>query len=228
MRSTCGDRRGPKVAACCSALILLLVFVVFPASALDATFFVAENGSSYHVDMEINDVSEFSFEKPGVLGEKVPAEAGNISLIYQNGSAAPFEDKGRSIEFEKGNYTVGYDSGIDNHDFQALFDNRYNISVYLPSVFDVRNPLLGMVSTGGEVIAGDEVSEDESLSGNNTVNDTDSGYEGLRIDWVKRNYAEIRFYDSFQEKMLMIFGSLWLVVAVVFLVPYLMTRRRKE
>ena len=228
MRCPGGDRRGLKITACCSALILLLVFAVFPASALNATFFVAENGSSYHASVEIEEVSEYRFEKPGVLGEKVPAESGNISLYYMNGSAAPFEDQERSIEFDKGNYTVGYDSGIDNHNFQALFDKRYNISVYLPSVFDVRNPLLGMVSTGGEVIAGDSIVAGDGFSVNETLDGGVSVYDGIRIDWEKKTYAEVRFYDSFQEKMLMIFGSLWLVVAVVFLVPYLMTRRRKE
>ncbi|EHQ35482.1 hypothetical protein [Methanoplanus limicola] len=231
MRCSGGDRRGLNVLACCSALILLLVFVVFPASALNATFFVAENGSSYHASLEIEEASEYRFEKPGVLGEKVPAEYGNVSLYYTNGTEASFEDKGRSIEFEKGNYTVGYDSAIDNHNLQLIFDDRYNISVYLPPVFDVRNPLLGMVSTGGEVISGAEVSENGAGSvdgaGDETLSSTGSGYDGLRIDWVKRTYAEIRFYDSFQEKILMIFGSLWLVVAVVFLVPYMMTRRRK-
>jgi hypothetical protein len=38
--------------------------------------------------------------------------------------------------------------------------------------------------------------------------------------------VEVRFYDSGQERLLLIFGAVWFTVAAVLLVPFLLMRRR--
>ena len=116
-----------------------------------------------------------------------------------------FEEGWKSIKFEQGNYTVAYDQAFDNHDFSVMMDKAHNITLRLPEEYSVSNPLLGSVSTGG------------------TVNRTDNYTE---ISWNMKRYAEARFYDSFQEKMLYAFGSFWIVLFIIVLIPYLYARRK--
>ncbi|MBN1431582.1 MAG: hypothetical protein JW931_02295 [Methanomicrobiaceae archaeon] len=206
MRTTCGDRRGSRIFIVCAALILLAA-IFCPSSALDADIYIAENGSVFHAEVAVNDAESYEFNEPGMLGEKVPVEVSNISLVDESGADAAYEEKWNSISFEKGNYTVGFDQEFGNNDFRVLMDNPYNITLYLPDEYNVANPLLGMVSTGGSV----------NRSGDFTI-----------ISWKMKNYAEARFYDDLQEKMLLAFGSFWLVLVLIFLVPYLIVRRKTE
>lgn len=211
MRPANRDRCKHRVASLSIALIILSVLIIFPVSGLNAQYYVYDNASSFHAVVEIQNTDKFEFIQPGLMGEKVPLEASNISLFYDNGTNAIFEDKGRSIVFEKGNYTAGYDAELKNKDFQAIFDNFYNVTLYLPQGYDVRNPLLGMVSTGGNV---------------STVKTGD--IESVKIEWTKKAFCEARFYDAFQVQLLTIFGTFWIALLAVFLVPYIITRKKKE
>ncbi|MBP2134164.1 hypothetical protein J2128_002130 [Methanomicrobium sp. W14] len=206
MRPADRDRCRFRVTSFCAALIILSS-LVFCVSGLNASYYVYENASSYHASVDIQNLDGFEFLQPGILGEKVPLEVSNVSLAYENGTNATFEDKGRSITFEKGNYTAGYDAELKNKDFQVLFDNFYNVTLYLPKGYDVRNPLLGTVSTGGS-----------ATENNGTV----------QIDWTRKSYAEARFYDAFQVEILTIFGTFWIALVAVFLVPYILSRRKSQ
>lgn len=206
MRASCGDRCGPRVVTLCSALILLTIFFN-PVSALDADFYIAENGSMFHAELDILNADKYEFSEPGMLGEKVPVEVSNISLTGESGTGVEFADTWEGISFEKGNYTIGYDQEFGNHDFRVIFDEPYNITMYLPGEFGVGNPLLGMVSNGGAV--------------NKTGNSTE-------ISWKAKRYVEVRFYDDLQEKMLLAFGSFWIVLVIIFLIPYLQSRRKMK
>lgn len=206
MRTSGGDRRRSRIFIICAALIIFAAFFN-PASALDADYFVAENGSVFHAEIGIQDTGDYNFIKPGYLGEKIPATVSNVSLVSETGANAEFKEQGNSISFEKGNYTVSYDQILENKNFRVIMENPYNITLYLPTVFRVENPLLGMVSSGGSV---------------------DKGGEYSRIFWEKRKYAEARFYDDFQEKILLAFGSFWIVLVLIFMVPYLLSRQKKN
>jgi len=211
MQTSDRDRCRFRIASCSIALILLSAFLVFSASGLDASFFVYDNATAYHAVVEIEDTDRYEFIQPGLLGEKIPLEVTNVSLLYKNGTEAAFEDKGRSIEFETGNYTALYDAKLKDNHFQALFTKPFNITLHLPPGYDVRNPLLGMVSTGGSV---------------NTAET--NGNETIVIDWTKKTFCETRFYDSFQVQLLTIFGTFWIALVAIFLVPYILTRRKDE
>lgn len=204
MRTADRDRRGPGIACICAALILGAALFL-PASALDAGYYVADNGSVFHAEVEIEDVSGYEFFEPGMLGEKVSVDATNISLTDSSGSKAEFEEGWDGITFDQGNYTISYDQEFDNKDFRVMMDRSYNITLHLPSNYGVSNPLLGSVSTGG------------------TVNSSDNFTD---ISWEMKRYAEVRFYDSFQEKMLYAFGSFWIVLVIIFLIPYIIARRK--
>ncbi|MDD3978257.1 DUF5803 family protein [Methanomicrobium antiquum] len=210
MRTSNRDRSRFRVASCSIALILLSALLVFSASGLNASYFVYDNATGYHAAVEITDSERHDFIKPGILGEKVPLEVSNITLLYENQTSAEFKNIGRSISFEKGNYTVVFDAKVSNKNFQALFGTNYNITLHLPPGYDVRNPLLGMVSSGGNV-------ETSELNGNETI----------IIEWTKKTFCEARFYDDFQLELLIIFGTFWMAIAVIFLVPYIMTRKKE-
>ncbi len=142
-----------------------------------------------------------------MLGEKIPVEVSNITLINESGGSVGFKMERHSVSFEKGNYTIGFDQVLGNNDFRVLMDDPYNITLHLPGKYHVNNPLLGMISSGG--------SADED--GNRTT-----------VSWTRTKYAETRFYDDFQEKILLAFGSFWIVLVLIFLVPYLLSGRRKD
>jgi len=161
----------------------------------------------FHAEIDIHETDKFEFNEPGLLGEKIPVEVSNVTLLGESGDKNEFEEHWGSISFEKGNYTVEYDQRFGNKDFRVLMDAAYNITLHLPEKYRVTNPLLGTVSTGGSV---------------------DEGINGSIISWEKRKYAEARFYDDLQEKMLLAFGSFWIVLVLIFLVPYLLTRWRRE
>ncbi|MBN2735212.1 MAG: hypothetical protein JXQ82_10230 [Methanomicrobiaceae archaeon] len=205
------DRCKYRIASLCIALIILSASVVFSVSGLNAHYYVYDNATGYHAAVEIEDCESYEFIQPGVLGEKIPLQVSNITLYKSTGSNATFEDKGRSISFEKGNYTAAYDAELKNKDFQVILSSPYNVTLYLPQGYDVKNPLLGMVSTGGIV---------------STIEDGDN--ETITIEWTKKMFCEARFYDAFQVEILTIFGTFWIALVAVFLVPYLMTRKKKE
>ncbi len=48
------------------------------------------------------------------------------------------------------------------------------------------------------------------------------------IQWDKVTSIDLRFYDQGREQLLYLFGNFWIVIAIVLLLPYLMTMRKKE
>lgn len=211
MQSPDRDKRRFRIASCSTALIFLSALLIFSASALDAGYFVYDNATGYHAAVEILDSDRFDFIRPGFMGEKVPLEVSNITLLYENQTSAEFKHAGRRISFESGNYTVLFDARLSDNNFQAIFDTIYNVTLHLPAGYDVRNPLLGMVSTGGSVSTA-KINENETIV----------------IEWTKKTFCEARFYDQFQVQLLTIFGTFWIALAAVFLVPYILTRNREE
>jgi hypothetical protein len=169
---------------------------------------VLPNGTAFWASFELEGAENFRFTEPGILGERVPIAVSGVELTT-NGSPAPFEFSGTSeIRFSRGNYTVSYQAPLRESHFSASFDSPYQVEVLLPPDFDVRDPLLGMVSPGGVVNA--------SPDGNKTVT------------WNGTRSFELRFYDASQESLLYLFGNIWLMAAVVLLLPFALTWRRKR
>ncbi len=138
----------------------------------------------------------------------MPITVSGVGLVG-NESSAPFEFSGVSeIRFAQGNYTVFYQAPLRESHFSVAFDSPYKIEVILPPDLDVRHPLLGMVSPGGVVNA--------TPDGNKTVT------------WNGARSVELRFYDASQESLLYIFGNIWLMAAVVLLLPFALTWKRKR
>jgi len=169
---------------------------------------VLPGGDAYRETVTLVNTSEYSFWEPGMLGERVPLAVRNVTVSGVCGENCTYTQKNRNtIAFEKGNVTVTYEATIREKNLQLLFTEPSNITVTLPEGQDVKNPLLGRVSEGGKV----------STENNTTV---------IAFDQVR--YAEVHSYDPTRERLLYIFGSVWLTVAVVLLFPFLLMRRRQE
>ena len=201
MRTSSRDRRGHIIAALCLALILISA----PAAAQEAVFRVLPDGIAYEASIEVSG-DTYTLWTPGLLGERVPLRVEDLEVLGPTG-AVEYREEGRGvITFPEGNYTISYRVPVRNNQLVAAFDTPYNVTVVLPQVFKVDNPLIGMVSTGGVVSPGPN--------------------ETTEIAWDRAKVVEVRFYTPEREMLLTTFGTIWLAVALVLIFPFLFPRRR--
>ncbi|MFA7561938.1 MAG: DUF5803 family protein [Methanoculleus sp.] len=202
MRTPHRDRRGSALAALCLALILIVV----PAAAEEAVIRVLPGGDTYEASITVTG-SEYALWTPGLMGERTPLNVEELEVLGPEGPVEHREAGRGVITFpEEGNYTITYRAPVRDNYLVVAFDTPYAVSVDLPDGFDVRNPLIGMVSPGGAISSGP----------NGTT----------EIAWDQIRVAEIRFYTPGREIMLTTFGTLWLAVAIVLLLPLLISRRK--
>jgi hypothetical protein len=178
-------------------------------SALTAEYRVYPNGTAYQASVQFEDASEYEFSEIGVLGEHIPINVGGVQLSGSSCSNCSFNWSGMSkITFLEGNYTVSYVGPVRDSHIQAVYDNPYHVNITLPQEFDVRNPLLAGLSLGANV----------TRYSDNTTS----------IQWDNVTSVDVRFYDQGREQLLYLFGNFWIVIAIVLLLPFLMTMRKKE
>ena len=200
MRAPHRDRRRPALAALCLALILIAA----PAAAQEAVVRVLPDGTAYEASITVTG-SEHTFWTPGMLGERVPLQVEDVKVL---GSAGPVEyrEEGRGvITFPEGNYTISYRAPVRDNHLVVAFDTPYAVTVDLPGDFDVRNPLIGMASPGAVISTGP----------NGTT----------EIAWDQIRLVETRFYTPEREILLTTFGTVWLAVALVLILPIFISRR---
>ncbi len=142
-----------------------------------------------------------------MLGERIPQKVGNIEILG-NCSPCQFNTSGMSsITFDKGNYTILYTAPMRDYHLQAAFERPYDVNVTLPQEFDVRNPLLAGMNPGSQIVGN---------SDNTTT-----------VFWTKTMSVDLRFYDKNRESLLYLFGNFWIVIAIVMLVPFMITVGRR-
>jgi hypothetical protein len=170
---------------------------------------VYPNGTAYLASVQFIDASQYEFSEIGVMGEHIPLVVGDVQLAGSSCSNCSFNWSGSSkIIFLRGNYTVSYIGPVRDSHIQAIYDRPYHVNVTLPQEFDVRNPLLAGLSFGANV----------TRHSDNTTT----------IQWDNVTSADLRFYDQGREQLLYLFGNFWIVIAIVLLLPYLLTRRKKQ
>jgi hypothetical protein len=184
------------------------VILALPVSALDATFRVDPSRAGFNASVQVKNSDEYFFWDYGPLGERIPKQVNHVSLSGNCTNCSYTFAEDYHITFPKGDYTVDYASGLSDNHLSAYFSEPYNVTVLLPDGLDVRNPFLGGMNP-----ATAEVTE---------VNG------GLVASWNQTRAIDMRFYDSAQETLLYLFGTIWLAVVVVALVPFLMVHRRKQ
>jgi hypothetical protein len=199
VQASFGDRCRRALVALCIGIIAF----VSTAGALSADYSVYPNGTVYHAVVEVEGRDAYEFTDLGLLGEAIPEQVWNISVRNASCEACPYsQTRPYGIAFERGNYTIEYDGQIRDNHLHATFDVPYRVRIFLPEGLDVRNPFLGAISREANV------TEEEGGS--------------LMITWEETKLAECRFYDPTRELMLATFGTLWITVAIVLLVPYLL------
>jgi hypothetical protein len=213
MRTPDRNQRGSAIAALCTALIILLAAIP-SAGALSADYLIFPNGTAYRASIEIVDSSRFEFVDTGMLGEPVPLTVGEVQLSGNcspcrfNQSGPSFTSNVRALTFERGNYTVSYVSPLRDNHLQVSFKSPYHVNITLPQEFNVQNPLLAGMSPGANVTR---------FPDNTTL-----------IQWNKTLSADLRFYDQDRETLLYFFLQFMGIIAVVMLLPFLLTMRKNE
>lgn len=179
-----------------------------PCLALNAEYRVFTNGTAYNASIDLVNADRFEFSDMGVLGERIPLKVSNIALSG-NCSPCTFNMSGAfAVTFKKGNYTIAYTAPLKDFHLQAVFEKPYTVYVSIPPEFDVRNPLIAGISPGATI---------------------SSGYNNsTTVQWNQTTSLDLRFYDRNRENLLYLFGNFWLVIAIVLLVPFLLTIKRKE
>ncbi|MDK2989334.1 DUF5803 family protein [Methanoculleus sp.] len=202
MRASHRDRRGPALAALCLALILICV----PAAAEEAAIRVLPGGTAYEASVQVTG-SEHAFWTPGLMGERIPLQVEDLKVLGPTGPVEYQETGGGGIAFPEGNYTITYRAPVRDNRLVVAFDTPYTVTVALPEGVDVRNPFIGMVSPGGAVSSGP----------NGTA----------EVTWDRIAVAEVRFYTPDREILLTTFGTIWLAIALVLILPLLISRKRE-
>lgn len=175
---------------------------------LSADYSISPDGAFYEAKVRLEDAESYEFFRTGMLGERIPIKVENVSL---SGECDPctFEWNGNSIiEFELGDYTVHYRAALTENHLTSSFSEPYIVTVTLPPALSVKNPLLGMVSPGAAIVSMDDGS--------------------TLVRWNETRSFELRFYDEGREELLLFFGNFWIILAIVLLLPFLMTWRRRE
>jgi len=195
MQSSNRDRCYPACLALCIAALILAA----PAFAQNATFSIYENGSGYSASVEITGADSHQFTKPGYLGEAVPITVREIQVTNDSREISFEEQRNSLITFPEGDYLISYVGDLDGNSFSTLFTTPYTVTISLPGVYSVDNPLLGYVSQGGSV----QAEENQTL-----------------ITWEGTRYAEIRFYDEARLVILYAFGTIWVMLMIILLFGY--------
>ncbi|WP_292519949.1 DUF5803 family protein [Methanoculleus sp.] len=176
-------------------------------AAETAAFQVLPGGTAYEASIEVTG-SEHAFWSPGLMGERVPLQVEDIEVLGASGPVE-YQDTGRGvITFPEGNYTITYRAPVRDNHLVAAFDTPYAITITLPEGLDVKNPLIGMISPGGTI----------SSRPNGTT----------EVVWNQVTVAEARFYSPEREILLTTFGTVWLAVALVLILPLILSRRRER
>ena len=199
-------RRNNRVLAGCLTALILVLALALPASALNITYLISDDGSAYRATALVNSTDRFDFVQSGMIGERIPLTVMNVSL-YQDGMNVSFTQEREGIRFPVGNYTIDYEGKISGNTFQTQFSDFGSVNIVLPEKYKVDNPLLTSIQPGGSNI---------TKSMNQTI-----------IKWEKTRYLDVRFYDAGQESLLSIFGQFWLIIAVMLLLPFLFSRGRQ-
>ena len=183
-------------------------------AAISADYQVYPNGSVYRASIEIENTSRYEFVESGLLGEPSPLTVKDIQL---SGNCSPcnytltgpsFTSNVQAITFEPGSYIVSFTSPLRDNHFQAFFKSPYHVTITLPQEFDVSNPLLAGISPGANVTR---------YPDNTTL-----------IQWNKTQSVDLRFYDSGRETLLYFFLQFMGIIAVVMLLPFLLTMRKQQ
>lgn len=193
-------RRYTRITAfCLTALILWIP----PVAGITFSASVDEDGKGYSAVVLVNNTDRYELIQPGMVGERIPLETKNLTVRNETDILSLTPDRG-ILTFPRGNYSISYEAMVNANTMQFLFTEPANVTVSIPRPFMVTNPLLTSIQPSGSKLE----------EGNNTTN----------ISWKQVRSVEIRYYDEGQEHLLYLFAQFWLIIAVVLLLPFFLSR----
>ena len=225
MRSTNRDRpdhRGTALRAVIAVLLIGIVLIV-PVSANTATYYIAENGTSFLAEVTLINQSGYLLFSTGFIGEGAELKVSNLMLTAENGTVVNTTKKSfTQIAFPEGNYTLVYDAPLDGHLMYAQYLVPFNTTVFLPSGFHTNNVLLGPVSNGGVTY---NVKEDRVRLLNLGIDE--AKYE-TAVVWTYKREIQMQFYPVSYEKDFVLCMGLWFVLLCIVGYRYWRLKRKAD
>lgn len=200
MCSTNRMRRYTRITAFC---LTALILWILPVAGITFSASVDEDGKGYSAVVLVNNTDRYELIQPGMVGERIPLETKNLTVRNETDILSLTPDRG-ILTFPRGNYSISYEAMVNANTMQFLFTEPANVTVSIPRPFMVTNPLLTSIQPSGSKLE----------EGNNTTN----------ISWKQVRSVEIRYYDEGQEHLLYLFAQFWLIIAVVLLLPFFLSR----
>lgn len=202
------DHRGTALRAV-TAVLLIGILLIVPASANTATYYIAENGASFSAEVTLVNQSGYMLISPGFIGEGAELKVTNLTLTAENGTIVNATKKNSmQIAFPEGNYTLVYDAPLDGYLMYAQYLSPFNTTVFLPAGFRTNNLILGPVSNDGKTYLIDE--ETTQLQEQGIVPNA-TQYETVVV-WTDKRDIQMRFYPASYEKYFVICMGLWFVL----------------
>jgi len=193
-------RRYTRIAAFC---LTALILCIMPVAWITFSATVDEDGKRYYAVVLLNNTDRYELIKPGMVGERIPMETKNLTVRNETSPLTLTPDRG-ILTFPRGNYSISYEAMVNANTMQFLFTEPANVTVSIPRPFMVTNPLLTSIQPSGSKLE----------EGNTTTT----------ISWKQVRSVEIRYYDEGQEHLLYLFAQFWLIIAVVLLLPFFLSR----
>lgn len=193
-------RRYTRITAYC---LTALILCILPVAGITFSASVDEDGKGYSAVVLVNNTDRYELIQPGMVGERIPLETKNLTVRNETDILSLTPDRG-ILTFPRGNYSISYEAMVNANTMQFLFTEPANVTVSIPRPFMVTNPLLTSIQPSGSKLE----------EGNTTTN----------ISWKQVRSIEIRYYDKGQEHLLYLFAQFWLIIAVVLLLPFFLSR----
>ncbi|PWR70732.1 DUF5803 family protein [Methanospirillum stamsii] len=178
--------------------------MMMPVAGINLSATVHDDGERYSAIVLVNNTERYDLIQPGMVGERIPLDVQNVSVRNDSSELSIKPDRG-VLTFPPGNYTIRYDAPITAKTIQFLFTEPANATVLLPHPYRIGNPLLTSMQPSGLVT---------TWSNNSTT-----------VSWNNVRSVELRYYDEKQEHLLFLFAQFWLIIAVVLLLPFFLSRK---
>ncbi len=207
------------------AVLLIGILLIVPATANTATYYIAENGTSFSAEVTLVNQSGYMLISPGFIGEGAELKVTNLTLTAENGTIVNATKKSSmQIAFPEGNYTLVYDAPIDGYLMYAQYLSPFNTTVFLPAGFHTNNLLLGPVSNDGKTY---RIAEETKQLQEQGIVPNATQYETVVV-WTDKREIQMRFYPASYEKYFVICMGLWFVLFCAVGYRYWRLRRKAD
>lgn len=208
-----------------TAVLLIGILLIVPATANTATYYIAENGIAFSAEVTLVNQSGYMLISPGFIGEGVELKVTNLTLTAENGTIVNATKKSSmQIAFPEGNYTLVYDAPIDGYLIYAQYLSPFNTTVFLPAGFHTNNLLLGPVSNDDKTY---RIAEETKQLQEQGIVPNATQYETVVV-WTDKREIQMRFYPASYEKYFAICMGLWFVLFCAVGYRYWRLRRKAD